>query len=475
MLTRLSADRFSRLLLFLVLALLVSTPLRVHALIALLCLYSVAYLVANPRARRVGACDMAVLGLLSLYALSQVPHFLLDDFSGRYLSPGLHMVALFPVYLMLKDALSEAPLCGYRRMLETGIAVGGSAAGVLAVYQTIIMGHYKADGFLFHINFGYLSASLFLLGVGLLSASQRRGLLLLGVAGALLATLLSISRGAIFSLPLVLGLVWLITAPRWGVQRSLIVMGCLVLVAGASYLFVPLVQERIAYTVQEFSSIAAGNIAGSESSGGRVQLWIAAVEAWRASPFIGLTYGERELLNAELVQAGMLTEWVNGISRGHAHSQYFEVLATGGLVGVLALFFYLLLPAIFYLVVYVRRRDNPWALAGLMFSMGFVLFCLTEVALQHEMIATYYAYMHITLFLLLRKSLLSRKASDAPRGGSGEMPVSERRCCQLPHARADKEAQLRYDARPSSVGPGALAQGLLPKPGVQVVGSRRMS
>ena len=410
MLSPLSADRLSRISLLLVLALLVSTPLRVHVLMAFLVLYSVAYLVANPRARRLDALDAFVLMLLSLYGLSQVPHFVMDDFSGRYLSPGLHMVALFPVYLMLRDSIAEASLSGYRRALETGVAAGGSAAGALAVYQTVIQGHYKADGFLFHINFGYLAGSLFLIGMALLPASQRRSLLLLGIAGALLATLLSISRGAIFSLPLVLGLIWLINIRRWGVWRSLVVMACVALVAGACYVFVPLVQERMAYTVQEFASIAAGNVAESESSGGRLQLWAAAVEAFRVSPVIGLTYGERELLNAELVQAGVLTEWVNSVSRGHAHSQYFEVLATGGLIGMLALLFYLVLPAVFYLVVHVRDRENVWALVGLMFSMGFVLFCLTEVALQHEMIATYYAYIQIILFLLWRRSLAPRRA-----------------------------------------------------------------
>ena len=400
MLTAQSACRFNRIVLMLVLALLVSTPLRVHALIGVLLLYAIAYLAANPQARRLGAQDMAVLGLLSLYALSQVPLFVLDDFSARYLSPGLHMLALFPVYLMLRDAVAQAPPLAYRRALEVGVAVGGGGAAVLALYQTVIQGHYKADGFLFHINFGYLAGSLFLIAVSLLPASQRRGLLLMGAAGALLATLLSISRGAIFSLPLVLGLVWLVNLRRWRVRRSLALVAGIALVGAASYAVVPLVKERILYTVQEFSAIASGNIAGSESSGGRLQLWVGAFEAFRASPLVGLTYPERELLNAELVQAGVLTEWVNGVERGHAHSQYFEALASGGLLGLLALLLFLVLPAAFYLVAYIRHRDNPWALVGLMFSAGFVLFCLTESALQHEMIATYYAYMQVTFFLL---------------------------------------------------------------------------
>ncbi|PWV72639.1 hypothetical protein [Halomonas sp. A11-A] len=51
LLTPTAADRMSRLTLLLVLALLVTTPLRVHALIGVLLLYALAYLVAHPEAR----------------------------------------------------------------------------------------------------------------------------------------------------------------------------------------------------------------------------------------------------------------------------------------------------------------------------------------------------------------------------------------------------------------------------------------
>jgi O-antigen ligase len=36
----------------------------------------------------------------------------------------------------------------------------------------------------------------------------------------------------------------------------------------------------------------------------------------------------------------------------------------------------------------------------MVFSFGFVIFCLTEVALQHEMIGTYYAYMLVLLYVM---------------------------------------------------------------------------
>ncbi len=419
-----SADRFHRVILFLVLALLVTTPLRVHALIAILLLYSLAYLVVHPAALWLDRVDAVILALLSLYALSHLPVFWLDGYAWRYLSPGLHMLALFPLYLMARHVLAESgrTVAAYRQTMELGVCLGGLGAAALASYQTLILGHYKADGFLFHINFGYLVASLLLLGIALLQGARWPALVVAGLLGAFLATLLSISRGALFPLPLVLGLVWLINLRRWGGRRALLVLSLALLLAGVSYLAVPLVQDRLLYTLQEFSHIAAGNLAGSESSGGRVQLWIAAVEAFQARPLIGLTYAERELLNAQLVEAGRLTEWVNGISRGHAHSQYFETLATGGVIGGVAMLFYLVLPAGYFALAYFRHRDSVFALAGFVFSTGFVLFCLSEVALQHEMIGTYYAYLLLLLFLLHRRSLVE-PAPAPPHAAAGGQEV----------------------------------------------------
>ena len=46
-----------------------------------------------------------------------------------------------------------------------------------------------------------------------------------------------------------------------------------------------------------------------------------------------------------------------GVSRGHAHSQYFEVAATGG---VLALVGYLVVPGVYHWRLYRRDRSKTW-------------------------------------------------------------------------------------------------------------------
>src|SRR5690554_6703111 len=158
-----TAARLSLVVLVAVLALLVAVPLRVHVFIALLMLYAIGFLIVNRHGLLIERKDTVVMVLLSLYALSHLPVFFMSGMSWRYLSPGLHMVAVIPVYLMLRTVVDEYWLGRFRTGLELGAVVGAMGGGLLAIYQVWWRGAERADGLLFHINFGYLVASMFFL------------------------------------------------------------------------------------------------------------------------------------------------------------------------------------------------------------------------------------------------------------------------------------------------------------------------
>jgi O-antigen ligase len=384
---------------FLAFALLVSAPIRIHAFIALLLLYSFGFLVANRHRLVMTRQDWLVLLILSLYMLSHLPVFVMSGYSSRYLAPGLHMMGIIPIYLMLRVAMNEMGLHRYRAVLECGGFVGALGGAGIAVYEVYVLGQAKVDAFLFHINFGYLSASLFFLLVALFPSSQRRALVGAGALVALLATLLSTSRGAVFAIPIVFTVLLVWQWRRIGAAYLIAALLGLGGVALVSYVSLPQVEERVDITVSEMERILEGDFRHN-SAGGRVRLWAAAIEAFKERPLVGLTYEERDTLNAELAGTGIINEWVATISRGHAHSQYFETLATGGIVGVVALFFYLVFPALYFLHRYQREPSNVYSFVGFVFTLGFIVFCLTEVPLQHEMIATYYAFVLVLLFIL---------------------------------------------------------------------------
>jgi len=395
--------------LLLVLVLLVATPVRSTIVVGLLLIHSLGYLVVHRASLDVTPFDRWVLLLLCAMLLGRLAPFVLGDFSARYLSSGLHMMATIPVYLTLRHALTVADLARYRGCLEWGLILGSLGGGVLAWYQTQWLGMVRADGFLFSINFGYLNAMLMALSLALMPGSSRRWWLLLGVVAAGMAVLLSGTRGAWVVIPVAVLLLVILHLRGLGWKWLSVGLVVLPLAAWLSYHQFPVVERRYQQTVAEFERIQQGNL--NTSVGYRFQFWFAAVEAFKQRPLVGLAYHEREALNAELLEQGKLSAFVGNSSRGHAHSQYFETLATGGVIGLLTLVGYLVVPGVYHARVFLRRRDDTFALAGLSLTVAVAVCGFTEVLLQQEMIATVYAYMQGVLVALSR---LKQRQSTVP-------------------------------------------------------------
>jgi O-antigen ligase len=108
-----------------------------------------------------------------------------------------------------------------------------------------------------------------------------------------------------------------------------------------------------------------------------------------------MTHSEREILNKQLAKEKTITDWAASVPRGHAHSQYFDLLASGGILGIIALIFMLVVP-FFYFFRY--HQQSQAAYTGTLFVAAFATFCLTEVALQQNLISTFYGYMLALLF-----------------------------------------------------------------------------
>lgn len=396
--------------LLLALVLMAATPVRSTVIVLLLLVYSLFFIGLSSGSFRTRErhylYTWIIFGLAACF-LGRFTPFLMSGFSGRYISVGVHMLAVIPVFMLLWRIYRPGDQEYFRRFIEYGSCFGAVGAAFLAVYQTQFLGLRQADGFLFSINFGFVSGMLFALCLAFVRRPVvSRGLLVLGVVSAAIAVVLSGARGAIFALPLlvVLWLIFNVGQLTW--KRLILLLISIPLAVYLGYASVPMVKERTDRGLAEVASVIKGDvheIRGGESLIYRVQLWIAAVEAVKQNPLFGMTYPEREKLNGHLVAEGVVIPWVADVSRGHAHSQYFETLATGGLVGLLALFVYLVLPAFYYLYSRFDDKDNEVALAGLLFTASVMIFGLTEVLLQQEMIATVYAFMQASLLVMCHR------------------------------------------------------------------------
>lgn len=75
---------------------------------------------------------------------------------------------------------------------------------------------------------------------------------------------------------------------------------------------------------------------------------------------------------------------------------------------------FLLLPGLYCLRSYQVARDKPYHFVGLLFSAAFIIFCLSEMALQYEMIGTYNTFILLVLFVMV--GLHQRVGSQVPTG-----------------------------------------------------------
>lgn len=397
--------------LFLVLVLLIATPIRSHAVVAVLLLYSIGYLVVNRHTLTITPFDWVVVALLLLFLLSRLPIYFWADQESRYLAPGAHMAALVPIYLMLRHLLVPPDLPALRQYMEAGLVLGCLGALAVALYQTQVLGSYRADGFLFSINLSYLSCAMAFLAACLIRGSRHKAWLLAAALAGAVTCVLTLARGGILAMPILLIVLLMLNIDKIGWKTFASGIAALLLLGTVSYVALPSVQDRVAYTIAELDNLSEGDIEAAVSTGGRLQLWTAASHAFLARPLIGLGYEEREALNAQLVEDGEITEWVLGVSRGHAHSQYFEMAATGGVLGLVALFGYLVVPGVFHWRLCRQDSSNVWSQAALVFTLGFALYNLTEAAIHHEMMTTFYTYMQVTLLAmaLLHRNQMSER------------------------------------------------------------------
>ena len=403
-------NNFSFLSLFLVPALLLSTRNFSVIVIVLMSLVSIYYLIKSRIKYDINHYDLLVISCLSAYFLSYIPITIADGSTLRYFQGGIRLLFCIPIYLIFKSIFINQSAKA-DEFLSMGVIVGSFSSLVVALYQFFILQMPRVDGFLFSINFGYLACSLAFLALCLCLKSKYKTLLMLAFIAAVISTILTVTRGAIFAIPILLVFCAVLNLKQLSFKFTSALIAGLLVLSLTAYWFSDTIKERMDYTVYEVSHIISGDIAAAESSGTRLFLWKAATEAFKQSPMIGLPYDQRETLNQQLYQQGRVNEYTRDLTRGHAHSQYFEMLASSGVLGIIAIIFMLLIP----LIVFVKHywsTQSIWGYTGAAFVAGFTIFGLTEAPLQANLISTFYGFMLATFFALIRIEKYNTKPSQ---------------------------------------------------------------
>lgn len=140
--------------------------------------------------------------------------------------------------------------------------------------------------------------------------------------------------------------------------------------------------------------------------GQRLDMWSAALQLFAASPLLGVGTGAYQAETQGLVAAGRASP--DTAEFDHPHSDYFDALANRGLLGLLALLSLLGVPAWFYTHRLESRDPHHLgaALGGLLVTVGFGIFGLTETMFIHSVTLGWYVIM-TAIFLV---------STDAPQG-----------------------------------------------------------
>ncbi len=193
---------------------------------------------------------------------------------------------------------------------------------------------------------GYLGLAIPLLAA--LAVAYRDRVAAIVAATASAALVLTFSRGGLGAT--VAAVVAMLAMGRRHIGRgvALGIAACAIAVGGV-----------LAYAgvAERFSTF--GNASTPSGLATRPELWAAAIDLWRSSPWLGVGAGNYELLLPTVGLVGVRT---------HANSAYLGALAEGGLPLLAALIF----STIVTIVILARLRRNVWALGamGAALSLG---------------------------------------------------------------------------------------------------------
>ena len=294
--------------------------------------------------------------------------------------------------------------------LWRGIVVGALCAGTFAIYQKLWLGHERANGFLYPIEFGDLSmllGVLCMMGMAWGQEQPRRGYwistMALGAAMGIGASLLSGSRGGWVGLPLICLVIMRSYARFMSLKQWLGVIASVVICA-VTVISIPEtgVTHRVHQIYLDVKDYQKGN--HDTSLGARFDLWRMANYMYGHRPIFGYgTYGFVEMRNTIHDKFGY-GQGVIDQDLQSAHNEYLDAAAKRGSIGVLALLGVYLVPLALF-SRYRKSRDmtmRSLAMGGAMIPICFMDFGMSQVLFTHNDAVMVYPYAIAVFWACLR-------------------------------------------------------------------------
>lgn len=354
--------------------------------------------------------ELCFLGSMTLYPLAVVFNNLasVEPITWRYFDNSVRFLIALPVYWAIRKSRITFDT------LVMGAIIGAAGAGILAMYQWMILGDERPNGFTNELPFSHIS--MFLICIALTPISLSRTwywLKICGIGLGIFAVLLPQVRGTWVAL---LILIWLITDwfPNRQAKRKWRAVSAVVFAAGLLLLafhmqLISLVNEETRYQEDTVESKQSGRIVSAYC---RLDLWRAGWILFSEHPWSGVGFGQYGSEARKLEEAGRvhLTSCIHADyeSLKHAHNDFVQIGATMGGPSILAY----LLPLIFLYVTghhFCRQHARDVGVVLKLYAVGQGLISLTQSQLNHNISTTFFAFTAVSLVALAFNRIEARK------------------------------------------------------------------
>lgn len=347
--------------------------------------------------------DYLMIGALSLYFVVNAANNYLNQAPLREYDAPLRFLFVIPALLSL---LAYPPRDA---ALWSGLAAGGIGAGLLAGWQFLFNAQERAYGSTNPIQYGNISL---LLGIFCLcglswALTQRRklrwlALLAAGAVSGMLGSLLSGSRGSWIALPFCIGVLALNQAGAHGKRHMQTGLLALVALVAALYALPQSgIEARTTMAVHETEDYFVAGKAET-SVGQRLEMWRTGIAMLPGHLWLG--WGKQGYMarKLELIRDGAIAPVIG--EHTHLHNEYLDALVKHGVSGLLALLALYLAP----LTLFARQIRNgsravhPYAIAGVLLCVCYLVFGLTQAFLTHNNGVMIFAFSLAILWAALR-------------------------------------------------------------------------
>lgn len=303
------------------------------------------------------------------------------------------------------------------RMLNlTAILLGGAS-----LYQRYAMGVDRPYG-LNGTDWGAIEYAMITLALTMFSVVQLwrkelygridRVLFVAGVVLGFLGALLTQSRGPLIAFPLTLMLLFVLHArrqQRW-TRTGLTVLALIAVIGAATTVLDRKIVERFADVHTEMRSYSPDNASGAVRE--RLEMWRTAWRAFGEHPLAGVGIDRFGDYSATQIAQGKTNASIAKYE--HAHSEYLEAMATGGIPGFVSLLLILFVPLAYFWRRLGDASDTVFsaALTGIATIAIYALCALTDNVFYRPMPQSFFllSVLGMALWIARQQQLARHRA-----------------------------------------------------------------